>query len=436
MRLGPVSVLANALCVFAAFIICEQPALPAFGAEEIYERPAPDGLMQQVLKRLFPSNPFGKSYGLVVGVGQYDDVGTFPSLEAPVQDARRVRDFLRDEAGFDYIVMLTDRDATRGRIDHLMDVDFPNRLHPSDRFLFYFSGHGTTRTLDERTRSRRGYLALTTSHRDGWDEMIGMPQVREWAENLTNVRHVLFLLDACFSGLAGYQPKKPSVREETLKRLALPSSYLITAGDDQEESFTVGDQSVFTQAFLATARGQIAPPPDGIVSLDDMMAGIKRALDAKRVELNEHISMHPILFSERIVDNNGEFFFLTPTTITGLSRTAGVSSTNPEPKAPLNDDPRSGAEKMVIDGDTASVRYRTIGKIVEIYPELGYVVFSVPENELMESAVMGGTAFVRSESGAIVSLQIERRKGNYISATLPSGSGRIINGAEVLVPSD
>jgi TPR repeat protein len=331
---GPVFVLAGALTVFAVTI---QLALPAFGADETYERPVSDGPVQQLLKRLFEGNPFGKSYALVVGVGDYDDVAAFPSLAAPAQDALRVRDFLRDEAEFDYIVMLTDRDATRKRIDHLMDSDLPNRLHANDRFLFYFSGHGVTRTLDKRNGTRRGYLVLEASHKDEWDEMIDMPRVQEWAENLSNVRHVLFLVDACFSGLAGYQIKASSDRDKTLERLALPSSYLITAGGDQDESFSVGDESLFTRAFLDIARGRINPPPDGIVSLDDMMVRIKRVFDAKRAA-SERINMHPQLFAARESNNDGEFFFLTPTTHPSPYGTAGIPPTSPEAKGEYNYD--------------------------------------------------------------------------------------------------
>jgi hypothetical protein len=84
------------------------------------------------------------------------------------------------------------------------------------------------------------------------------------------------LLDACFSGLAaaerkvGFDPKN-----QTIQRLMQPASHIVTAGIEGEESFIFNEKSLFTAAFLAAARGSLASPNDGVISLSEMMVQIK-----------------------------------------------------------------------------------------------------------------------------------------------------------------
>jgi len=189
----------------------------AAGIDDDYIKPG-SSKWGDVLERLLGQKGFGKSYALVIGVGDYDH---HTKLSAPAADAEQVRNFLRDEAQFDRIITLTNEKATRARIESLMDRILPQLVQGNDRFLFYFSGHGMTRDLGAL---KRGYLILKTSQKGAWDEMIDMPRMRDWAQNFGNARHVLFLLDACFSGLAvnerkaGFDPK-----DQTIQRLMQPA---------------------------------------------------------------------------------------------------------------------------------------------------------------------------------------------------------------------
>jgi tetratricopeptide (TPR) repeat protein len=295
LKRGGVSVLFLTLCISCA---C------AAGIDDDYIKPE-SGKWGDVLERLLGQKGFGKSYALVIGVGDYDH---YKKLSAPAADAEQVRNFLRDEAQFDRIITLTDEKATRARIESLMERILPQFVQNNDRFLFYFSGHGMTRDLGAL---KRGYLILKTSQRGGWDEMIDMPRMRDWAQNFGNARHVLFLLDACFSGLAaaerkdGFDPKN-----QTIQRLMQPASHIVIAGIEGEESFIFNEKSLFTAAFLAAARGYLALPNDGVISLSEMMVQINRALDAKRAELNDKLKMTPRSYYSRIENNAGEFFFL------------------------------------------------------------------------------------------------------------------------------
>ncbi len=190
-----------------------------------------------------------------------------------------------------------------------MDQSIPNMIRGGDRVIFYFSGHGATRQLSNG--NRRGYLILRDTDNESWDTMIDMPRLMEWAQNVDAAQHVLFVIDACFSGLAAYQVKAPSVSAKTIERLSQSAHHIVTAGVEYEESYSFNGESIFTSEFLAAARGQLSSVSDGIVSLSEIMFNVGRAIDRRSVELGERIKMTPHMYATRLEENAGEFFFLT-----------------------------------------------------------------------------------------------------------------------------
>lgn len=105
-----------------------------------------------------PTRPgeFDKSYALVIGVSTY----TSGYSDLPISnDAKRMVEYLRHEAGFDYVHLLTEEKVTKDRVDELMSETFPSLLGKDDRFLFYWSGHGDTRDVAYGD-GKAGYLAL------------------------------------------------------------------------------------------------------------------------------------------------------------------------------------------------------------------------------------------------------------------------------------
>ena len=90
-----------------------------------------------------------------------------------------------------------------------------------------------------------------------------MDSIEKWDENIARARQSLWVLDACFSGLAGTQRKAP-LEDKTRRRLAQRAHDLITAGTSGEELVAVGGVSLFTSAFIEAARGAADLPNDGM----------------------------------------------------------------------------------------------------------------------------------------------------------------------------
>jgi hypothetical protein len=264
----------------------------------------------EIFGSYFAERPFARSFALIIGVNRYDS--DWPQLDATRGDPARMRQLLVDQEGFDLVVTLENERATKERIDILMRDVFPGLLEPDDRFLFYFSGHGTQREI--RGVGLTGYLPLTKSGRV-YGRMISMAELREWDRGIAPVKQVLFLLDSCFSGIAGLQPMGEE-RNLGVERLADYGHHLVTAGTADEQTIAGGawGGSIFTDSLLRGAQGSADSgseiPRDGVVSLFELKDYVGKRVAAEALGEGWKKPIRPQLYSLS-GDNKGEFFFVT-----------------------------------------------------------------------------------------------------------------------------
>ncbi|MCZ6718097.1 MAG: caspase family protein [Gammaproteobacteria bacterium] len=284
------------------------PSHSRAGIDRVYYKPEAAISLGERLADFVGYPGYQKSYALVVGISAYS--GGYPDL--PTQnDPIRMRDFLLNEAGFDYVHVITEEKVTNVRIRTLMEDDFPALIGENDRFLFYWSGHGIQRDLPND--SMRGYLPLASSSRK-WGTMVSMVDIVRWDQNIAG-KQVLYLVDACFSGLAGLVTKSES-RALTIEQLAQPSRHLIVAGTGDEKTIA-GDRwdgSIFTDSVLKGLRGAADTgtrdfDSDGVVSLHELIDYVKKQVNFEKVSAGWKKPITPQL---RDLSNSvGEFFFLT-----------------------------------------------------------------------------------------------------------------------------
>ena len=277
------------------------------GIDEEYRKPADKKTWGELLLDFVGHPGVGKSYALVVGISQYDNYPSLPTANDPL----RMRDFLLNEAGFDYVHVLTDDKATKARIEELMVDVLPGMIHDNDRFLFYWSGHGTQRPND--FGGQVGYLPLASSPIGKYATMISMGDIQRWDE-VIHAKQALFLLDSCLSGLAG-SAGKSEPQELQIDQLDKPAHDLVSAGTAEEETIA-GDRwggSIFTDAILRGMRGEAdaatSYPKDGVVSLSELIGYVKTrvAFEAPAAGWTKSITPQPY----NLRSNTGEFFFLT-----------------------------------------------------------------------------------------------------------------------------
>ena len=284
--------------------------------DEHFKKEESGTIWGDLYNKFFNKTPFGRSYAIVIGVSNY---AHWNDLNSATTDPLKVRNFLVENANFDEVITLTNEKASKQRIDQLMLEYFPEKVGEFDRFIFYFSGHGTQR---QTGNIERGYLVLSNSKKNGYANMISMRDIQEWSNLLRSKRQALFILDSCFSGMAGIQRKSP-LSIKSIERLSQPGHHLITAGTSKEESIaskSLWGGSLFTNAFIKGASGRADTHSfdhhrDGIVSLKELVEYIGLTIDTELNKLNtQKIIGGKYKMSPQLTDlqtNEGEFFFIS-----------------------------------------------------------------------------------------------------------------------------
>jgi hypothetical protein len=261
--------------------------------------------------------PFSKSYALLIGVGDYR---TLPKLSAPASDVQKMADFLRAQ-GFDEVITIRDAAVTRDVLrfpqkyfESKMRAPIGTTVTAEDRFLFYYSGHGMS---VETAAGVKGYLPLVGERPGGTDQSVGMTDLVAWLKGLT-AKHVLILLDACFSGLAvdGVEIKSAAVFESkvdavVLDRLASkPGKYLLMAGNEKQEAVASSrwNGSLFTDAVIRGLRQAADTNPDRIVTTRELHVWLQDFVPREAQKVNHELT--PLLKDLGPGVSQGEFVFL------------------------------------------------------------------------------------------------------------------------------
>ena len=213
---------------------------------------------------------FARSYALVVGIDEYPSSSRLGDLEYATKDARAIADYL-DGQGF-VVETLYNAEATREAIVAGLH-GLARRLRTNDRVLFFYAGHGYSETLGG---SDWGYLVPY----DGTDDSasyLPMDQLQNLAARMGTARHLLFIMDACFSGLFGVRSVRldisvPNYIEQVSGRIARQA---LTAGDSRQAVLDVGPfgHSLFTGYLLRGLRDGAADLNlDGFITLSELMS--------------------------------------------------------------------------------------------------------------------------------------------------------------------
>lgn len=213
---------------------------------------------------------YGDSHALVIGVNAYT---TAPPLGYAVNDANAIAALLSDRFGFpaQNVHLLLDGHARRDAILKRFLAFAGDGTGINDRLVVFFAGHGHT------IRSRRGDVGFLVPY-DGDPKDLG--SLIRWDEltrnaDLINAKHVLFLMDACYGGLAITRALQPGSMRFLKDMLLRPARQVLTAGKANEVVVDLGgplaDHSVFTGHLIEGLSGKAADA-EGVVTANGVMA--------------------------------------------------------------------------------------------------------------------------------------------------------------------
>jgi hypothetical protein len=214
------------------------------------------------------TSDYSRSWAILVGIDTYEHA---PPLIHAAADARSILDILL--ARFDFqnedVTLLLDDEATRDRILEAY-LALAASTAADDRVLVFFAGHGHTVSS---SRGEVGYLVPKDGDPQRLHTLIRWDELTRNAD-LIPAKHVFFMMDACYGGLA-IQRALPAGSTRYLKdMLRRPVRQALTAGKGDEVVSDAGGpvagHSVFTGFVLLGLQGEAATP-DGIISANSLM---------------------------------------------------------------------------------------------------------------------------------------------------------------------
>lgn len=205
----------------------------------------------------------------VIGVNDYEH---WPPLVGARPDAEKVAARLR-ALGFDEVLELYDRDATRPAILDLLGRRLAEATGEDDLVVVFFAGHGQTETIEGGRK--RGYVVPVDATVDGvFSTGIDMRKLRELTNRLP-AKHVYYAMDSCYSGLGftrGVSVVRPGASDYFGKVTSLRAVQMVTAGGEGEEAIERNGEGVFTRSFLDALDGAADANGDGYVTATEIGA--------------------------------------------------------------------------------------------------------------------------------------------------------------------
>ena len=242
---------------------------------------------------------YAKSKALIIGINNYI---TAPPLGYAVNDAKVVRETLVDKFGFKNadIIFLIDEDATKEKIMSAFLSYANDQSNPDDKILFFFAGHGFTL---QGKRGEVGYLIPYDADSKNLSSLIRWDDLTRNAD-LIKAKHILFIMDACYGGLAITRFLPPGTMRFVKDMLTRYSRQVVTAGKADEVVADSGgplpNHSVFTGHFLEALSGN-AETPEGILTANGIMAYVYQKVAN---DPNSHQTPH-----YGFLDGDGDFIF-------------------------------------------------------------------------------------------------------------------------------
>lgn len=241
------------------------------------------------------------SWGLVIGINEYAQAAR---LHSACSDAEAVAAHLTERLAFPgpNVRLLRDGEATRQAI-MAQFMALADRAAPDDRVLVFFAGHGFTRTS---RRGEVGFLVPQDGDPDDLSTLIRWDELTRNAE-IIPAKHLLFIMDACYGGLA-LTRTIPTGSQRFLKdMLARYARQVLTAGKADE---VVADangprpgHSIFTGHLLDALEGA-ARTSEGIITANAVMTYVY-----DRVAKDQFSRQTP---HYGFVDGDGDFVFEAP----------------------------------------------------------------------------------------------------------------------------
>ena len=212
---------------------------------------------------------YQEKFAFIIGINDYKNVN---ALEYAENDATEIKNVLITKYNYkeENITILLGKEATKENILNQY-CKYINETLDNDSLLFYYAGHGETYM---GIQGNQGFLVPYDGTEENWNTLVSWEEIIEKG-NLIKAKHIFYVMDACYSGLAlSRGPAFASSRFLT-DILIRPARQVLTAGKgDQKVADAKGpiaNHSLFTGYLIKGLNGE-AEQENGIITANLLMA--------------------------------------------------------------------------------------------------------------------------------------------------------------------
>ena len=195
---------------------------------------------------------YNKSYAVIIGIDQYQNLPPSRQLSYAVKDAEGVAATLKKHFRFDHITTLYNQEATKERIMKLLTSELPRDMGSEDAVFLFWAGHGNQ---DSSEDGEIGYLIPFDGSADEIYKNITMTEIRDTVSKKLPAKHVFYTFDACYSGLLTTRAVDTRSRRDLAYMKEITKErvrQVLTAGSKGQEVLDGGrnGHSVFTGRLI------------------------------------------------------------------------------------------------------------------------------------------------------------------------------------------
>ncbi len=274
----------------------EQEAKPE--AEPV-PAPAPEPQAKAAAKPVAATQP--NRYAVLIGISDYHS-GTVPDLPHSATDVASIRKALiRTGYADGNIIVLTDDNATIGKVRKLLGTKVPVVVGENDSILVYFAGHGAA-VRSARSTSADGtekYLLFADSRiADLYGTALTMSELGRMFKRIRSNRLIVIMDTSYTSAMRPRGCAAEDLDDDFLDRLARKGSVILTAAKASEASLgspALG-HSLFSHHVAEMLSGAGDLTGDGVVTLDEGYKYLKDNVEADAARQGG--SQHPMMKGE------------------------------------------------------------------------------------------------------------------------------------------
>ena len=274
---------------------------------------------------------FARHLAFIVGIDAYQRVSP---LRTAVGDATRLAEILKTQHRFEVVELLLDASAAELRA---LVAKMQATVRADDRVIVYFAGHGIAADGDD---GPAGYIVPADADPSNVASFVPMTEMQEALDALP-CRHLLLILDCCFSGAFKWSSKHRAIGSLMPKRIFAerfdrfardPAWQIITSAAYDQKALDVlqgkptGDRGLVAgddgqmhspfalalfDALAGAADTSTERPGDGVVTATELYAYIRDRIEPATLAAGEKMRQTPSFFPLKKHDK-GEFMFLHP----------------------------------------------------------------------------------------------------------------------------